>query len=58
MSNCRREILLCNCLRQTTAFLCNLFTSEDEFKMIDVAVVAHNGKTQYAFTSQGVKVKV
>ena len=39
-------------------FLCNLFTSEDEFKMIDVAVVVHNGMTHYAFTSRGVNVKV
>ena len=54
MSYCRREKCLCNSLRQTAVFLCNLFTSEDEFKMIDVAVVAHNGKTHYAFTSQGV----
>ena len=38
--------------------MCNLAKSEDEFKMIDVAVVAHNGKTHYNFTSQGVKVKV
>ena len=58
MSNCRKEKCLCNCLRQTAVFLCNLFTSENEFKMIDVAVVAHNGKTHCAFTSQGVKFKV
>ena len=58
MSYCRREKCLCNSLRQTAVFLCNLFTSEDEFKMIDVAVVAHNGKTHCAFTSQGVKFKV
>ena len=58
MSNCRKQKCLCNSLRQTAVFLCDLYTSEDEFKMIHVAVVAHNGKTQYAFTSQGVKIKV
>ena len=58
MNNCRKEKCLCNSLRQTAVSLCNLFTSEDEFKMIDVAVVAHNGKTHYALTSHGVKVKV
>ena len=52
MSYCRREKCLCNSLRQTAVSLCNLFTSEDEFKMINVAVVARNGKTQ------GVKVEV
>ena len=53
MNYCRREKCLCNSLRQTAVFLCNLFTSEDKFKMIDVAVVAHNGKTHYTFTSPG-----
>ena len=58
MNNCRKEKCLCNSLRRTAVFLCNLFTSEDESKMIDDAVVAHNGKTHYAFTSQGGKIKV
>ena len=45
MSNCRKQKCLCNSLRQTAVFLCDLCTSEDEFEMIHVTVVAHNGKS-------------